>query len=199
MDGPFIPGVRGNGETRTLSRPILAKDTMQPSAVIMGDDDMRVTILLGCLYGISSILPLSGCSPTSPESFTAVRLSSPLSHGEIVSDNDPCVVFLKPGESVVVDDAVVANGLSRFFPGISGTSGARFMPLWVNSPKMLNLIFVRKEKPSIAVYLTCNGYWGYDDREMAGDRPAKADIQQYLRALFTNVNVQKVTSTQPRE
>jgi len=160
---------------------------------------MKGSILLGCLYGISSILPLSGCSPTRPESFTAVHLSSPLSHAEVVSDNDPRVEFLNPGESAVVPAAVIANGLSGFYPGISGTSGAQFVPLWVNSPKMLNLIFVRKEKPSIAVYLKCNGYWGYEDREMAGDRPAKADVQQYLRALFTNVKVQKATSTQPRE
>ena len=151
---------------------------------------MKGTVVTYSLFVCVSFVSLPlGCAPTS---FTGVYVSSALDRNANVLDNDPCVALLKPGQYVLINDAAAANKLAGFFPGVDNDHPFRLFVYWVDSVKIMKLVFVQKDKKSVAVYLTYDGHWGYKDREELGDRSTQRNVEQYLKTLLANREVKQI-------
>ncbi len=108
-------------------------------------------------------------------------------------------VFISRGESVTINNPRIVEKLSSFFPGL-GSGRRPFLGCLVLN-KEFELVFYDKTGYGITVYTQEYMGWGsYDASGNCVDCPPLelgGDIQSYLEALFTSVEVQKTTRRRP--
>jgi hypothetical protein len=125
-----------------------------------------------------------------PSTFSTVEI-----RGTVERDIDyPRRLFLRRGETAVINDRSVVGNLAGFFPGLGS---GKAVGGGLHSPPILEFVFERNDGSKVLVYTKLYRYWGSDSDP--GDKEITGDLESYLEALFANPKVQRTGSPEKKE